>query len=90
MKKEIAMNKTVQFSLVNTFLTPIAGVYSRIMGVNFNTTDTLRILQVQVALLLLLLPIKAHEIYYAAMLLWFALSLYKCKYLNNKFKELDD
>jgi len=39
---------------------------------------------------LLLLPIKAHVIYYAAMLLWFALSLYKCKYLNNKFKELDD
>ena len=90
MKKEMTMSKTVQFSLINTFLSPIAGVYSKIMGVKFNTIDTLRILQVQVVLLLLLLPIRAHVIYHAAMLLWFALSLYKCKYLNGKFKELDD
>ena len=90
MKKELTINKATLFSLKSLIVSPVADIYSKIMGVKFNTADTLRILQVQTALLMLLLPVHFNPMYHIAMLLWFAVSLYQCKYLNNKFTNDDD
>ena len=46
MKKDMTINKGNQISVVDALVAPIAAIYSRIMGVKFNSTDTLHILQV--------------------------------------------
>ena len=90
MKKELTINKSTQFSMINTLISPIADIYSKMMGVKFNTIDTLRILQTQIALFMLLLPVHFNAIYHPTILLWFAFSLYQCKYLNEKFPDNDN
>jgi hypothetical protein len=90
MKKDMTINKGNQISVVDALVAPIAAIYSRIMGVKFNSTDTLHILQVQATLLMLLLPVEFNGLYHPAMLLWFGFSLYQCKYLNEKFPAADE
>ena len=89
MKKEMTINKRTQMSMVNMMITPIAEIYSKVMGMKFNNADVLHILQVQIALLLLLLPVEFNAFYHFSMLLWFALSLLQCRYLGSKFASDD-
>ncbi len=89
MKKEMTFSKT-QLPIIHMLVVPVMEIYSKIIGVKFSIVDTLHILQVQISLFLLLIPVDAPIIYSIAIFLWFVVSLYQCKYMNEKFNINDD
>ena len=76
-----SQKKSFSFSIESALLslaTPVSRIYSDLLEQPVNPRQTLHLLHVQLAVLMLLLPIGAHLSYYAIAALWCALALNGC------------
>ena len=89
-KKEIVWSVTQQMwgrrllaqalELLTQALEFLAEVYSGMLGEDLTVKQTLHLLNAQLAVASLLLPVSSHPLYYVVALAWFVLALLGCRH----------
>ena len=90
-KKEMALNASqtnLEKSLVARSLEFLVALYSWALGENISVKQMLHLLNVQLAVFALLVPVCTHPLYYVVVLAWLAAAWHGCKHaLSNLIHE---
>ena len=90
-KKEMALNASqtnLEKSLVVRSLEFLVALYSWALGKDISVKQMLHLLNVQLAVFALLVPVCAHPLYYVVALAWLATAWHGCKHaLSNLLHE---